>query len=164
MAQLDEGILNLVRLVKGVMGERRETLSSCESLTGGLFGAYICSVPGASDFYRGGAITYCDSVKNRLGVSAEVLKTKTAISGECAEEMALAAARFTDSDWCVSFTVNAGPTAQDHAPVGCVFIGVAYHGRVKVSRLQLEGERNDLRLECVREGLRLLCHALADAA
>lgn len=162
--EFDEGILNMVKMVKGLLTQRKETLTSCESLTGGLFGAAVCSVSGASDFYKGGVITYCDDAKERVGVTHETLEKHTAISGECAQEMALSASRFIGADWAVSFTGNAGPTAQDDAPVGLVYIAVFYKGQARAFRFNLEGDRNTVRTESVREGLRLLLKALADQA
>ena len=160
--EIDNRIINLAAMVKAILVQRKETLSCCESLTGGLFGASICCIPGASDCFKGGVITYCDAVKVAVGVSQKTLDDHTAISGECAQEMALAASRFTQSDWAVSFTGNAGPTAQDGAPVGLVFIGVAHRGQVRAFRYQLEGDRSQVRLDAVLEGLRLLLKAIAD--
>lgn len=164
---LDRNTENLVHLLFAGLKERGWTLSSCESLTAGQFGASLCCVPGASEFYLGGAITYCDKVKEAVGVSHDTLEKKTAISKECAEEMAQAALKLTGSDWAVSFTGNAGPTAQDGAPVGCVFIGIAYslNGKSYAHAVcyQMEGDRNDIRNQCVNEGLRLLISDIGDA-
>ena len=136
---MDNGCLNLVSMVFSIMEKRKLTFCSCESLTGGLFGATVCSVPGASNYYRGGVITYVDDVKQRLGVSEKTLKEDTAIS----------------------FTGNAGPTAQDGKPVGEVWIGISYHGQAKAYKYQLEGDRNSIREQCVKEGLRQLLNNLA---
>ena len=160
--EIDSGIINLASMAKALLVERKETLACCESLTGGLFGAALCCVPGISECFRGGAITYCDEVKVAVGVREKTLADHTAISGECAEEMALSARRFTGADWAVSFTGNAGPTAQDGAPVGLVYIGVCHGADVRAFRYQLEGDRTQVRLAAVREGLRLLLKAIAD--
>lgn len=158
---IDEGTLNLVRMVFSVMEKRNITFCSCESLTGGLFGATICSVPGASSFFKGGVITYVDDVKQRLGVSEKTLKEDTAISMNCAKEMALSAEKFTGSDVGISFTGNAGPTAQDGKPVGEVWIGISYQGKAKAYKYMMEGDRNSIREQCVKEGLRQLLNNLA---
>ncbi len=155
-------VTNLVRLLAALLTSRKLTLSSCESLTGGLFGATVCAVPGASDYYRGGVITYVDAVKEAVGVAPATLAKFTAISGECAREMALAAAKLTGSDVAVSFTGNAGPTAQDGKPVGEVWIGVAFKGQVRAVRYLFAGGRNAIRAACVASGLRLLLAALAE--
>lgn len=158
---MDQGALNLVKLVFSLMEKRKLTFCSCESLTGGLFGATVVSVPGASNFYRGGVITYVDDVKKRLGVSEKTLKEDTAISMNCAKEMALSAEKFTGSDVAISFTGNAGPSAQDGKPVGEVWIGISFHGKAKAYKYMLEGDRNTIREACVKEGLRQLLNNLA---
>ena len=158
---MDSGCLNLVSMVFSIMEKRKLTFCSCESLTGGLFGATVCSVPGASNYYRGGVITYVDDVKQRLGVSEKTLKEDTAISMKCVCEMALSSEKFTGSDVAISFTGNAGPTAQDGKPVGEVWIGISYHGQAKAYKYQLEGDRNSIREQCVKEGLRQLLNNLA---
>lgn len=159
---LDNRTENLVKMLFSIMKGHNWTLASCESLTAGQFGASLCCIPGASDFYKGGIITYCDEVKEKAGVRKETLEKKTAISRECAEEMAMAAKNFTGSDWAISFTGNAGPTAQDNAPVGCVYIGIAYKDMARAIRYDMEGDRNTIRSACVLEGLRLLVSAMAD--
>lgn len=159
--EIDPGLLNLVRMLFSVLEKRHLTFCSCESLTGGLFGAVVVTVPGASSFYRGGVITYVDDVKKRLGVCEKILKEDSAISMNCAKEMALCAEKFTGSDVAVSFTGNAGPTAQDDKPVGEVWIGISYQGKAKAYKYLFEGDRNTIREAAVREGLRQLLNNLA---
>lgn len=160
--ELDDKLFNLVKMLFAVLKARHLTISSCESLTGGLFGAVVCSVPGASEFYRGGVITYVDEVKHAIGVSEKTLKEKTAISSECACEMATSVRKLTGSSACISFTGNAGPTAQDGKPVGEVWIGIASDKGVRAIKYSMEGNRNTIRQECVREGLRLLISVLSE--
>lgn len=152
---------NLVRMLFSVLESRNLTLCSCESLTGGLFGATICSVSGASNHYRGGVITYVDEVKERLGVKKETLDTETAISMKCACEMAQSAVEFTKSEVGISFTGNAGPTAQDGKPVGEVWVGISCNGMTKAYKYQLDGDRNSIREQIVKEGIRQLINNLA---
>jgi len=125
------------------------TLSCMESLTGGLFASTFTSIPGASQVFLGGAVTYQDKVKEEFGVSESVVKQYGAISKECAKEMALNASLFFDSDVAVSFTGNAGPDAQEGKPVGLVYIGIKVKNAVSVYELHLTGERNFIRRQCV---------------
>lgn len=158
---IERGLFNLVSMLFSLMEERKLTFSSCESLTGGLFGATVCSVPGASNWYRGGVITYVDEVKEKLGVQEKTLKEDTAISAACAREMALCCARFTGSDVAVSFTGNAGPTGQGGKPVGEVWIGLSFRGEAKAYKYAFQGDRDEIRTACVKEGLRQLLNNLA---
>ena len=101
-----------------LLKEKNYHLCSIESLTGGKFGAYITSIPGASKIYKGGMITYLNEVKEKLGVSHKTLETEGAVSSSTAYEMAKEGARFFSSEVAISFTGNAGPTAMENKEVG----------------------------------------------
>lgn len=108
------------------------TFASIESLTGGAFGSAVTTIPGASQAYRGGLITYATDLKHTLGgVDADVLATHGAVSQQTAEQLAQQALRLTGADLAVSMTGVAGPDTQEGKPVGTVWIGVAGpHGAV----------------------------------
>ena len=99
--------------------EKHLTLSSMESLTGGLFATSVTSVPGASEVFIGGAVTYSNKAKESFGVKASVIQKFGAISKECADEMALRSSLFFQSDCSVSFTGNAGPSAEEDRSCLC---------------------------------------------
>ena len=104
--------------------ERPVQVATAESLTGGDVGGAICTVPGASAYYRGGVISYAYEVKARvLGVDAQLLATEGAVNPEVAAQMAAGAARVCGADYAVSTTGVAGPDPADGQPVGTVFIG-----------------------------------------
>ena len=97
------------------------TLGVAESLTGGLVGARISDVPGASDTFRGSIASYATDVKRDvLGVTAEHV-----VSRACAEQMADGARRVLGADVGIAATGVAGPTEQDGQPVGTVWFGLA---------------------------------------
>ncbi len=97
-------------------------MSVAESATGGLLGGRITAVPSASDYFRGGFITYSDQMKIQLlGVPAELIAEHTAVSEPVAKAMAEGARARTGSDYALSITGYAGP---DGAQVGLVFIGL----------------------------------------
>ncbi len=133
------------------------TIGSCESLTGGLFGAKVCSIPGASNVYHGGLITYTAETKNRLaGVPMELIERCGVVSSEVAGAMASGGRNRLGVDLCLSCTGNAGPTAQEGGqPVGCVFVGAAYGGQVWVIPLQFHGTRDEIREQTVEAMLQL---------
>ncbi len=117
----------LVRL----FSERRLTVAAAESCTGGLIGARLTAVPGASEVYIGGFVTYTNDMKTRvLGVSDATIDTYTEVSAETAAEMATRVRVITGADVGLSATGFAGPgggTEKD--PVGTVYIGVStVHG------------------------------------
>lgn len=133
------------------------TLGSCESLTGGLFGATICSIPGASNVYKGGLITYTPETKNALaGVSFSTIEENGVVSAQVAAEMASGARGKLGVDLCLSCTGNAGPTAQEGGePVGSVYIAASYGGQVWTAPLSLSGSRDQIRKTTVQAMINL---------
>lgn len=105
--------------------QRTVTLATCESLTGGGIGAAITSVPGASEVYRGGLITYARDLKKTLaGVDEELVDLEGVVNELTALQMAFGAQRRCDADWAVATTGVAGPTETDGAKVGTVWFAV----------------------------------------
>ncbi len=102
------------------------SLASAESCTGGLVGHRLTNVPGSSEYYLGGVISYDNRVKHGvLQVPAEVLNTVGAVSQECALAMAHGVRQLLDTSLAVSTTGIAGPGgATPGKPVGLVFIGL----------------------------------------
>ncbi|MDY2913148.1 MAG: CinA family protein [Candidatus Enteromonas sp.] len=127
------------------------TLGSAESLTGGLFGASVCAIPGASAVYKGGVISYSPEVKEKiLRVSPDAIADYGVVSAEVAKQMAVGGKDALQVDVCVSCTGNAGPTAEPgKAPVGRVYLGVCYSGSVWTIPLDFTGDRNTIRKKTV---------------
>ena len=156
LVELEEKELRLILgdLVFGVDDETMEyavlerlrgrgwTLGVAESLTGGLIGARIVNVAGASDTFRGTIASYATEVKRSvLGVTAE-----SVVSEEAAREMAEAAQRVLGADVGIAATGVAGPTEQDGVAVGTVYFGIALPGRpTEVVSTRLPGDRERLR-------------------
>ena len=142
---------------------RRETVATAESLTGGLLGATITDVPGASAVYRGGLIPYATELKAVLaGVSRATLAEDGPVAASTAEQLAEGTARACGADWGLATTGVAGPEPQDGHPVGQVFVAVAGPGSsVRVRELDLTGERDDIRRQAVVAVLALLQESLA---
>ncbi len=133
-------------------------MSCAESCTGGLIGAAITDIPGASEVFLGSAVTYSNESKERiLGVSHDTLLDYGAVSGETAREMALGAINSFSSDYSVAVTGIAGPGgATDAKPVGLVYIAVADGPRTVVTRNLFEGDRKAVREQTVSEAIGLL--------
>lgn len=133
--------------------ERGETLATAESLTGGLLGDLITSVPGSSAFFVGGVIAYATEVKQAvLDVSDQTVEKYGVVSAECAAEMAAGALARTGATWAVSTTGVAGPDPQEDKPVGLVYVGVD-GPRSAVRELRLEGDRATIRRQACEEAL-----------
>ena len=130
-----------------LLKNRGETVTFAESCTGGLLCGAFVDCAGASDCLKESFVTYANEAKeNLLGVKSETLARCGAVSGECAREMALGAARAAGADWAVSVTGIAGPgggTAEK--PVGTVWIGVAHRGAAQAQEYHFRGQRQWIR-------------------
>ena len=129
---------DLVDVVGKLLLEKHITISCAESCTGGLFAAALTDIPGISEVFERGIVTYSNRAKmEELGVKAETLDKFGDVSPETACEMASGLAEKTGSDLCISVTGIAGPgggTAEK--PVGLAYIGIAYKGQVKAVKSQ----------------------------
>jgi len=107
--------------------EKKKTLCAAESCTGGMIGAMITAVPGASAVFWGSVVSYANEVKMRaLGVKEETLAACGAVSEETAREMAEGARRLCGADAAVSVTGIAGPGGGTvEKPVGTVCFGLS---------------------------------------
>jgi len=143
-----------------------QTLATAESLTGGLIGATITAVPGASKAYLGGLITYASQLKAGLaGVPAGMLAQFGPVSPQTAEAMAAGVRQVTGADWTIAVTGVAGPDWQDGHQPGEVWLGLSGPGGVRtVSRLDLAGSRDQIRMATVSAALAELLERLREFA
>ncbi|MGY0236658.1 CinA family protein [Longispora urticae] len=145
-------------VVAALLTARGLTLATAESLTGGLLGGRITSVPGASRFYRGGVVAYATEAKEHvLGVDGGLLAAHGPVSHPTAVAMAVAARQRFGADYGLSTTGVAGPAEQDGHLVGTLFVGVS--GPTGDRAVALRGTatgREALRDWAVREALRAL--------
>jgi PncC family amidohydrolase len=119
-------------------------VATAESSTGGLIGHALTMIPGASDYYLGGVISYSNRAKQELlGVPSDLLERHGAVSGEVASAMAAGARERFGADVGISVTGIAGPDGGTPAkPVGLHFVAVALPGQPPaVERLDLAYER-----------------------
>lgn len=129
----------LAQVVAGKLMEKNLTLSSAESCTGGMFASTMTDIPGISQCFDRGLVTYSNQAKmEELGVSAETLETYGAVSEETALEMVEGLQRVSGSDVCVSVTGIAGPGGgTEEKPVGLVYIGFAYGEKKLCKKIQM---------------------------
>jgi nicotinamide-nucleotide amidase len=139
-------------VVLDMLRSRGLSLGVAESLTGGLMGARFTSVPGASDVFRGGIVSYASDVKFLLlGVPEGPV-----VSADAARAMAEGARRALDADVALATTGVAGPAEQEGQPVGTVFLGLAMDGASEAQRVQLPGDRQRIRQYAVISAVNLL--------
>ncbi|HYI54220.1 MAG TPA: CinA family protein [Microlunatus sp.] len=161
--------------VVAALRERSQTLATAESLTGGLVGATLTAVPGASAVYRGGLIVYATELKAELArVSPQTLAADGPVAASTAAQLARGAADVCGADWGLATTGVAGPDPQDGHPVGQVYVAVAGPPSdevpegstegdqvgVQVQELSLVGDRWAIRDQTTRAVLQLLLDRL----
>lgn len=140
------------------------TVSTAESCTGGMLAAKLVNVPGVSDVYKEGFITYSNKAKRKnLEVSKSTLKKYGAVSEQVAKEMATGGVLAADSDICVSITGIAGPDGgTEEKPVGLVYIGCYLKDHVAVECYQFKGNREKIREQATMKALDLLRRSIIE--
>lgn len=148
-----------------LLRERHLTLAVAESCTGGLLAMRITEVPGSSDYFLGGVVTYANTAKIQvLGVPAAVLEKEGAVSPECAQAMAQGARRLFGADLALAITGIAGPTGGTPGkPVGLVYLSLAHPRGVEVERREFRGSRQGVRWSAAEVALELLSRHLKAA-
>lgn len=122
-----------------ILRERKQIVSTAESISGGLIASSIIDIPGASDVIKESYIVYSDEAKEKiLNVSRETIKKYTVVSKEVLDEMLDGLKELTKSNLCIATT--------GYAHTGEVRIGVLYEGKRITEKLQLNGDRNRVRL------------------
>lgn len=156
----DQG--SLARCAVEAARARGWTVTTCESLTGGLIAATLVGVPGASAVVKGGLVTYQTVTKTMLAdVPAEVIDRFDVVSAEVARAMAEGARARVQADVALSATGLAGPDGgTPDKPVGTVYVGVATPRGTRVLPLRLTGDRMRIRTLTVKHAL----HALMEEA
>ena len=135
-----------------------KTLVTAESLTGGGIGAALTGVPGSSEVYKGGIISYTNWVKeNLLGVDGGVLARWGAVSAPVAEAMARGARARLEGDIALSVTGLAGPGGDEYGnPVGTVFVGYSDEKTTLSRQFLFRGTREEVRTQTIRAALELV--------
>lgn len=145
---------NVLKLLK----EKELTLTTAESCTGGMLAARLTDIPGASEVFKQGLVTYSNKAKRKLlEVKKTTLKDFGAVSEKTAKEMAKNGAFMTGADACVAITGIAGPDGgSDEKPVGLVYIGCSLKNKITVKEFHFQGNREKVREYAVVRALTLL--------
>lgn len=151
------------RVIKAA-SQKGLTLSTAESLTGGMICETLVSVPGASQVVAGGVCSYMTRVKSAvLGVPEDIIENCGVVSEACAKSMAAGARRLMAADMAVSATGVAGPSGgTPETPVGTVFIGLATEIGESAKEYRFTGSRQSVREQAAAAAIDILYSAITD--
>lgn len=148
--------------IVALLAKKQLKLTTAESCTGGMIASTLINVPGISDYYEEGYITYANKSKCKLlFVEEAILAEKGAVSKEVAAMMARGATKASGADVAIAVTGIAGPGGGTlEKPVGLVYIGCFYKGKVMVTENHFDGSRLEIRQETTKKALRMLYDCL----
>ncbi|MBQ3709764.1 MAG: CinA family protein [Bacteroidales bacterium] len=153
---------NIEKVVFRLLKEKKLTFASAESCTGGNIAHRITLIPGSSEVFKGGAVTYATPTKTRvLGVAAELIEQHGVVSREVAEAMAQGTRQLMEADFGIATTGVAGPTGgTELTPVGTVWIGLATPYGVSTHCFHFGKGRQRVISQATKEAYKMLFNAL----
>lgn len=153
---------SIERQVFDLLKEKGMTFASAESCTGGNIAHLITLIPGSSEVFRGGAVTYATPTKTKvLKVPKKVIDTDGVVSRRVVEAMAIGTRNLMEADFGVATTGVAGPSGgTDENPVGTVWIGVATPNGTVSERVNFGKGRRKVIRQATLEAYRLLFEAV----
>ena len=154
--------MSLEEQVFAALKENEYLITTAESCTAGMIAARLVNVPGISEFYRQGYITYSNEAKIKLlQVEADVLAQYGAVSRQVAEQMAQCAAELADTEVAIACTGIAGPDGgTDKKPVGLVYLACYVEGKIEVRKNIFQGNRQEVREQSTQKALELILECL----
>jgi len=155
---------SLEKAIGDILRKKGWTLSIAESCTGGLICDRITNVSGSSDYFDAGMITYSNESKAKhLRISLDYIKRYGAVSPQVAKKMAQGVRKAFGTTFGLSTTGVAGPTGgTKRSPIGRVFIGLANGRRTWVMKLNLEGNRKEIKEKASQKALHFFYEMLID--
>lgn len=156
--------VSLEKAVVELLQANKLTVTCAESCTGGMLSARLINIPGVSDVYKSGLVTYSNKAKRRLlGVKKATLQKYGAVSDKTAEEMVRGAAFATKADVAVAITGIAGPDGgTEEKPVGLVYIACSVKGAVTVKEFHFQGNRAKVRDAATTAALMLMRNSILE--
>jgi PncC family amidohydrolase len=150
--------MKLEKLIGDYLRNKGWTLAIAESCTGGLICDRITNVSESSDYFMGGMVNYSNESKSKhLGVPSNDIRRYGAVSPKVARKMAQGVRKAFNTTFGLSTTGVAGPTGgTKRSPVGRVFIGMASGRRTGVKKLDLKGNRREIKKQAAEKSLELL--------
>lgn len=157
MQKIEEQVFHLLK-------QHKISLSTAESATGGMIASMLVNVPGISEFFQEGYVTYSNNAKVKMiGVDRTLIDTYGVVSQEVAENMAISVAKTAGTDAALSVTGVAGPDGgTKDCPVGTVYIGCFFKGKTVVEHHVFAGSRLEVREAAANRALSLLIEQIEE--
>ena len=158
--------MKLEKLIGNLLRERGWTISVSESCTGGLICDRITNISGSSDYFMGGMVNYSNESKAKhLGIPLDYIKRYGAVSPQVAKKMAQGVRKAFNTTFGLSTTGVAGPTGgTKRSPVGRVFVGLTRGKRTWVRKLDLKGNRREIKEKAAEKALQFFYEILVGKA
>lgn len=158
MSLFDKAVCKKANTILDACKQHGTKLAVVESCTGGLLGAVLTELPGSSDMFTHGYITYANEAKTEMvGVDATLIAQHGAVSEPVARAMAEGALKNSSADIAVAITGVAGPKASEHKPVGTVHFAAAMKGKPTIHQHKIfAGDRSAVRLSAVNHALDMI--------
>ena len=152
----------MLRSLQDTLLQRGLKVAVAESCTGGLLAAALTELPGSSEFFLGGLVTYGNSAKiDVLGVDKAMIDAYGAVSAEVAAQMARGAISVFGANVGIGVTGVAGPDSEGAKPIGLTFIGVRHGDRSLVREYNWTGDRAFNRAASVEAAIELATEILS---
>lgn len=154
----------LSREISQIIWEKGCTLGTAESCTGGRIAESIIAMPGASNYFKGGIISYTNEIKERLlGISHNLLEEKTAVCEEVAKDMVKGAIKTLNVDYAISATGFAGPGGgADGIPVGTIWLACGSSDDIVTMKLEKDYGRDINLASATTKALQMFLQYLLD--
>lgn len=154
--------MSLEEQVVEALRKNEYQITTAESCTAGMIAARLVNVPGISEIFRQGYITYSNEAKVKmLQVEEDVLMKYGAVSSQIAEQMAQCAAELANAEVAISCTGIAGPDGgTDKKPVGLVYMACYVEGKIEVQKNIFQGTRQEIREQSTQKALELVLKSL----
>lgn len=155
--KMKKKILEAIERVHELFKQKGLTLSVAESCTGGLISHCITTLPGASNFFEAGVVSYSAEAKREiLGVSSDIISLYGVVSDQTAREMAEKVRALTGTDFALSTTGNLGPDLLEGKEKGLIYVAASKDGETFSRELRLRGNREKNKEGAALEALRFL--------
>lgn len=152
------------REINQLLWKAEKTLSTAESCTGGRVAEAIIAVPGSSNYFKGGIISYTNEIKERLlGVSHELLEEKTAVCEEVVQAMVQGVIRTMDTTYAIAVSGIAGPGGgTPEIPVGTIWIACGTADKIETLKLTEDDGRDQNLARATQKALQMFLNYLKE--